>query len=281
MIVSHRHRFVFFHNPKVGGTSVRKALERFNDVGFEFWGVDTAQTGIAVDRAHLGIADFAHFYPDLWRDAQDYALFSLSRDPLLRFFSSMSEYSRHHGRIDMRFAPPAQRKAALFAMIDRLDGLGSADGVLAQYELTHFRPQHIYWRAPELSRQARVWPLEGIADFLAQIEARVGAPVQTQAVKQRELLALPWPLSGLASHRAVKRIAAALPGGGAVKDLVRRRFRAPAAGAKIHDDGYDLTATERQTVAAFVRRFYACDLDAPAVPPQTPTHGAAAAAPSG
>lgn len=55
MIISHRHRFVFFHNPKAGGTSVRAALEQFNDIGFGLWGVDEEQTNVRIDRAHLGI----------------------------------------------------------------------------------------------------------------------------------------------------------------------------------------------------------------------------------
>ena len=32
MIISRAHSFIFFHNPKVGGTSVRATIERFNDI---------------------------------------------------------------------------------------------------------------------------------------------------------------------------------------------------------------------------------------------------------
>ncbi len=259
MIISHRHRFVFFHNPKVGGTSVRTSLERFNDIGFGLWGIDTAQTGVRVDRAHLGIAEFAGFYPDLWRDVQGYALFSLSRDPLARFFSSMAEYSKHHGRIDTRFATPVQRKAALFGMIERLDRLEVAEAVLPDYELTHFRPQSIYWQAPD-PLQVQVWPLASIAGFFAQIEARVGEPLQTGVVKQRETLALPGPLAGLASQRLLTRVLRRLPGAGALKSLLRRRFAASPGGPKTGDQGFDLTEAERAGVAAFVARFYAQDI---------------------
>lgn len=271
MIISHQHRFVFFHNPKVGGTSVRTALERFNDIGFGLWGVDMAQTGIRVDRAHLGIAEFAALYPDLWRAVQGYACFSLSRDPQARFFSSMAEYSKHHGRVDTRFATPAQRKSALFEMIERLERLGQAEAVLPDYELTHFRPQAIYWQAPDPALRVDVWPLAQIAGFFAQIEARVGAPLQTGVVKEREALALPGPLAGLASQRRLTRALRALPGVGVLKSLLRRSFAAPPGAPKTADQGFDLTDAERAGVTAFVARFYADDIARRAALPEPPS----------
>lgn len=265
MIISHHHRFAFFHNPKAGGTSVRTLLDRYNDIGFGLWGVDTAQTGIRIDRAHLGVEEFARFYPDLWRDVQGYDLFSLRRDPLPRFFSSTAEYTKHHGRIDTRFATPAQRKAILFQMVERLDRLGAAEAVLPDYDLTHFRPQWIYWGLPDhLSPdhvpRVEVWPLDRIAGFFARIEARVGEPLDTAQANARETLALPGPLAGLASNRLVKRLARSLPGGESVKALMRRRFAPATDGAKARDDGFDLTPDEQAAVAAFVQRFYARDI---------------------
>jgi hypothetical protein len=264
MIISHRHRFAVFHNPKAGGTSVRTLLEQFNDIGFGLWGVDTGQTGIRVDRAHLGVAEFARLYPDLWRDVQGYDLFSLSRDPLPRFFSSVAEYTKHHGRIDSRFATPAQRKAVLFRMIDRLEGLGTAEAVLPDYELTHFRPQWIYWGGGDGQPRVEVWPLDRIAGFFARIEALVGEPLTMAQANARETLALPGPLAGLASNRLVKRLARSLPGGEGVKALVRRRFAAaPAAeGAAVRDGGFGLTSADSDAVAGFVQRFYARDIAA-------------------
>jgi hypothetical protein len=262
MIMSRQHRFVFMHNPKVGGTSVRKTLDRFGDAGICFWGRGMCPDGTAVDRAHIGIAEFARYHPDLWEQARDYAFFSLSRDPQVRFFSSMSEHSKHHGRIDMRFATPAQRKAVLFEMIARLEALGTAEALLPHFELTHFRPQHIYWRAPGLSARAQVWPLDRIGDFFAHIEARVGTPLEIRAVNQREIMPLPWPLRQISSQQWVKKTLRAIPGGAHLKGMVRDRFKAPVAGGQIHDEGYGLTPAERDTVTAFVQRFYARDIAA-------------------
>jgi hypothetical protein len=276
MIISNRHRFAFLHNPKAGGTSVRTLLDRYNDIGFGLWGVDTDQTGIRVDRAHLGLEEFARFYPDLWRDVQGYDLFSLSRDPLPRFFSSVAEHSKHHGRIDSRFATPAQRRAVLFRMIDRLEALGTAEAVLPDYELTHFRPQWIYWGFPDqpaepspgAAPRVEVWPLDRIDGFFARIEARVGEPLETAQANARETLALPGPLSGLASNRLVKRLARSLPGGDSVKALLRRRFA--AGGPAAREGGLDMTPADQDAVAGFVRRFYARDIAAIARMQQDP-----------
>jgi hypothetical protein len=257
MIISHRHRFVFFHNPKVGGTSVRTTLERFNDIGFGLWGADAAQTGSQVDRAHLGIAEFAGLYPALWQQVQGYDLFSLCRDPVARFSSSMAEYSKHHGAVDTRFAPPAARKRALFDMIARLDRLGRAEAVLDDPTLTHFRPQWIYWSAPDLAPDLapEIWPLARIDGFFERVSAIVGEPLQPETVKQRETLALPGPVAGLASMRPLKRLLQVLPGGAAAKALIRRQF----SGGRAGDDGFALTPVETAQVAAFVRGFYARD----------------------
>lgn len=71
MIISHRHRFAFLRNPKAGGTSVRTLLNRFNGIGFGLWGVNTSQTGIKVDRAHLGLEEFALMQQDVARNEPD------------------------------------------------------------------------------------------------------------------------------------------------------------------------------------------------------------------
>lgn len=117
-------------------------------------------------------------YPELWQEVQGYRFFSLCRDPIARFKSSMAEYSKHHGAVDIRFVPAAQRKRALFDTIEQLDKLGNAEKILSHYELTHFRPQWIYWTAPTLKMPpVEVWPLSSMRAFIKLIETHVGKPL--------------------------------------------------------------------------------------------------------
>jgi hypothetical protein len=127
MIMSNAHKFVFFHNPKAAGTSVREALEKYNDIGFKLWGPNPDQTkGRMIDRAHIGLDEFAEYFPELWDRAKGYHKFFLYRDPFSRFFSSFAEYSKHYGEVDMRFSTSTRRISSISKMISRLEEIGTA-----------------------------------------------------------------------------------------------------------------------------------------------------------
>lgn len=270
MIVSRAHGFIFFHNPKVGGTSVRATIERFNDIGFGLWGTDPAQTGgRRVDRAHLGVDEFAAFYPDLWAACRGSRLFCLYRDPAQRFLSSVSEHSKLHGATDIRFCSEARRTRILFDMIDRLSGLGTAesDGVMGAYELTHFRPQWIYGHSADPGVTVEAFPVDRMGAFIGTIAAQTGTDLTPQTRNVREQLDLPGPMAALASSGTLKRAVANLPGIGFVKAQMRRRYAAgPGQGAgegagqtSGQGAGFTLDATQTETVERFVRGFYAED----------------------
>jgi hypothetical protein len=257
MIISHQHRFVFFHNPKVGGTSVRATIEHLHDADEVFWGADPERQGAPLDRAHLGIDEFAQHYPDLWTQVQGYRMFCLYRDPLGRFFSSLGEYSKLHGEVDTRFAGPAARKAALMAMTRDLETYGTAEVLMDHYPLRHFRPQWIYWTCqsrPDLDITAL--PVTQIAKLFEEISALSGQELQTAIRNQGDQLDLPGPLAALASSRRAKSLLRGLPGASALKTGLRRAFR----GGGSSTDRFGLGPAEQRDMQEFVNRFYARDL---------------------
>ena len=73
MIISQRHKFIVFHNPKVGGTSVRATIEKFNDIGFGLWGPGPAENG--------DIETCYRFFPSEWNDADGNGLPTWHTDP--------------------------------------------------------------------------------------------------------------------------------------------------------------------------------------------------------
>ena len=256
MIISHRHRFVFLHNPKAGGTSVRKAIEPFNDIGFGFWGVAAEETGgRAIDRAHLGLDEFRRFYPDLWERVRRYAMFSLYRDPERRFLSSAFEHAKIYADADFRLLPPGERRDGLFRIVDRLGRLGRAKprGAMEDVTLTHFRPQHIYRRLAEGGVEITAFPVGEMARFIAAMSERTGTAIAVRHENAAEALVLPGPLRPLARARGLRRLVAAIPGARALGGAVRRRHGARG------ESGIALEDADAAAVRAFVRAFYATD----------------------
>lgn len=129
MIVSHKYKFVFLHNPKVGGTSVRDALLPYADVDtYRFCGyVDST----VQDISHLRVDQWPE---ELWRlYAEGYFFFGLVRDPIDRFMSAMSEFRHQH--VETQFCD-------LEALLPRLL---TTNSILHDWRFIHFSPQWSYF----------------------------------------------------------------------------------------------------------------------------------------
>ena len=90
MIVSETRRFVFIHNPKAGGTTVRGALMPFDTTGHFFWMF--AETHNArIDKAHLPMHVLRRVFPEQFAQLASYFVFMLVRDPYRRAISAFNE----------------------------------------------------------------------------------------------------------------------------------------------------------------------------------------------
>ena len=90
MLISDTQKFVFIHNPKCAGTTVRQNLMAFdsrNDFYWEFADVD----GIKIDKAHLTQQVFRRFRPDDFALLEHYFTFGFVRNPYRRFISAFNE----------------------------------------------------------------------------------------------------------------------------------------------------------------------------------------------
>lgn len=263
MIVSRKHRFVFWHNPKGGGTSIRAAAAQFHDLDFQLWGPDPARTGgLKVDMAHLGMDEFAGHFPELWQEIRDFRMLCLYRDPQRRFLSSISEYSKNFTRADLRFASPESGRRIVFDMVDRLGALGTAEAVMDDYTLTHFRPQHIYWRADaDPSVRAEAFPTSEIDRLFARLSAITGTWIAPRHERAAVSYEVPGPLRFIMRARGLRRQVGRLPITRTLVRLVKRRY-AVQGGRQLALDADDAARLD-----AFVRRFYAEDYaDWPAEP---------------
>jgi hypothetical protein len=95
MIVSDSHKFIFLHNPKCGGTSIRHALAAFDSSSEAFWRkVDPRLP--RHDLAHMEAAYIEVYYPEVWSKIQRYFVFGFTREPLARFLSGFNETHKSH-----------------------------------------------------------------------------------------------------------------------------------------------------------------------------------------
>lgn len=139
MIVSKSNRFVFIHNPKAAGSSVRDVLLDYNDFPIELWHQkyipDLQRT---VDMSHLSAQELnvvlrQEGYPPGFLN--NVFTFGFVRNPYSRFLSSLKEFSRQNS-VDL--STPGQ----IAEFVDRY-----LHPAVIQYDwnFSHFRPQHLFF----------------------------------------------------------------------------------------------------------------------------------------
>ena len=143
MIVSRKGNFVFLHNPKVAGSSFRKAIADYHDHQHTFWGVRRVRfLNNLVDMAHLRSWEIGMAAPDVWDEFDRYAVLVFVRNPIRRFISACFPHFEWY-RKDVGFAamtPPEQQNTiARF-----IDADLTMEKVIGNYRYVHFSPQVWY-----------------------------------------------------------------------------------------------------------------------------------------
>lgn len=259
MIVAPEYQLVFLHAPKAAGTSIREALEQFHDKNVVTWGLGEHPRGYSVDLAHMGLDEIAEIYGETWDIMRSGYVFTTIRDPALRFFSSVAEYSKHYSDQDIRYLPESSRPAYIRKICKMLSehGTATAESLLADYRLTHFRAQLIYIESRrEDAPQVHVWPVRYISGLSKVLSEKTGKPIVFKRSKVRESYALPAPLAALLSRGTLRNTLRRVPGRHVIKTLGLRYFSVPSSTGTSPDD---LSAEERDFFLDFIENFYECD----------------------
>jgi hypothetical protein len=90
LIISESRRFVFIHNPKCGGTTVRHALMPYETTNNFFWMFDEVN-GLKIDKTHMPMHVFRRLYPYYFDLLETCFVFMIVRDPYSRTVSSFNE----------------------------------------------------------------------------------------------------------------------------------------------------------------------------------------------
>ena len=130
MLISHKNRFVFLHNPKVAGTSVRNMLASHFEC--EDYRAGARVDGLMQDQAHLRVDQWPQWLWNLYM--QGYYFFGFVRDPRDRFMSSMSEFTYQNS--DVYESLKVSREEFLIQML-------TPDAITYDMRFIHFTEQ---WR---------------------------------------------------------------------------------------------------------------------------------------
>lgn len=95
MIISDKKKFVFIHNPKTAGTSLREALKEYHDRDSSYWHhLEDIYLDRVIDKAHITMRDFVYM-PD-YSSIDEYFSFGFVRNPYDRFYSAFQFYKKQY-----------------------------------------------------------------------------------------------------------------------------------------------------------------------------------------
>ena len=171
MIISDREKFVFIHNPKVGGMTFRTALMRHDtrdNFFFEWRWLPGGKK--QVDMAHITLFQLQQFYPQVLAEIAPYFKFGFVRNPYTRFLSAVGQHLKlgtpHTRTAILRDPGLFYRVADSFAQTVLDEALIEGD-----FKLVHFRRQSNF-----LYLAGKQW-----VDLVLKLEnpdAIIGTPVE-------------------------------------------------------------------------------------------------------
>ncbi|MBK0092100.1 sulfotransferase family 2 domain-containing protein [Erwinia sp. S59] len=132
MIFSHEKKFLFIHNPKVAGTSVRKSIEQYDSSTGAFWRPFYLEKyERIVDRAHIPACEYDQH--GLLEISEKYFTFGFVRDPYQRFLSAWEEFKYQH---NYQGIDDVNEWAVSFL---------NESSIRYDWRLIHFCPQHYFF----------------------------------------------------------------------------------------------------------------------------------------
>lgn len=175
MIVSHSHRFIFFHNPKCAGTSFRDTLKPYHDDKFTFWGVyNAAYFNKEIDHTHLRLWEIQLQFPEIFSCFETYNSVIFVRNPYDRFLSALNEHlKKFQTHVDVAGMPTGQRIEIIQSFIDNILDVSR---IKTDPRFIHFSPQIWFLKLDDRKIPRHVIPIGDDGTFLLKALAVLGLP---------------------------------------------------------------------------------------------------------
>ncbi len=165
MIISHARRFIFFHNPKTAGMSLRSVIEPYHDDPAPLKGVLWLPPfAYALDVAHLRLREIATLFPAVIAAACTYRSLIFVRNPYHRFVSAMDQHFKTaHPDVPLQAMRPDQQMATAETFVDKLLRLNL---VQTDYRFVHFSPQVWFLQCSGLCLPTDIVPMDTKGAFI-------------------------------------------------------------------------------------------------------------------
>lgn len=165
MIVSHRNKFIFFHNPKCAGTSFRDALKPYHDDPFTFWGIFYASYfKNRIDHTHLRLWEMQAQFPEIFARAETYNSVIFVRNPRERFLSAVNEHmKKFQPHVNLAAMEPARRTQEVERFIRQDLTIAR---ITTDWRFIHFSPQLWYIRLGSRIVPRHILPMDPEGRFV-------------------------------------------------------------------------------------------------------------------
>lgn len=177
MIILPNHKLAFIHIPKCGGTSIRTQITKIDSDHLSFGEVeDHAGMGL-VDMGHIQLSRLEKHMPDTYRQVLEAEAFSVVRDPLTRFGSSLRQTIWRYEQKPMTLIEPNVLKEKTRSIIAEVTK--EIDSPSHQF-IFFARQKDFVFNGNEQVVKA-VYPLENLADLLGTIATKTSTKINEDA----------------------------------------------------------------------------------------------------
>lgn len=210
MILSDKYKFIFMHNPKCGGTSVRAVLRPFHDGDPLFISRGRKPHPVLGDviYTHLTLRNLKNHYTSEFSKLNEYESYALMRDPKLRFVSGLSQFLREMKGVDTKIFSLRQYIDACEEVCTYLQNQEE----IKNHRYIHFQRQlsYIFLDGEQVVRH--VWGIDQIDDLLSDLQARSGCDLSAAQNTKHNASISYRSRSAEVAHTRIQNFASFLPG---------------------------------------------------------------------
>ena len=174
MIISHRHRFIFFHNPKTAGMSLRAVLAPHHDDPTPLEGMfQRPPFEYKLDFAHLRLWEISVLLPSVLAAASTYRSLIFVRDPYQRFVSAMDQHFKIYCPDLLPRLPPEQQLLIVQTLAEKSLRL---EMLRTDHRFVHFSPQVWFIQSGGFRLPGAIVPMDNHGGFIARGLESLGLP---------------------------------------------------------------------------------------------------------
>jgi hypothetical protein len=189
MIISHRRRFIFFHDPQAAGMSLRAVLAPYHDDPIPPDGIVQAPPfDYQIDFAHLRLQEISLLFPAIIEAAQSYRSLVVVRDPYRRFISAIyRHFKTSYPQLPLLTMRPEEQVLIVETFVEKIF---LAQKVLTDYRFVHLSPQVCFLRSDGVTLLTNIVAIDDCGSFIADCLERLGRPLPAQTHHNRSRLDL-------------------------------------------------------------------------------------------